>query len=506
MRHGTVRGGGERAGGGRGRRCRGGAGPLSPAELAQLRPAIEAAFFVARTGADATPPVAPPTALRPFLSFRRLSNRALERALRVLDEDEEFRHRVRDAVDVDDVGEAGWLFLDRPPDWEERLGGLVDHAARAADEAGAVEQAARLGRELSRAVDERDEAFDRARAAVEERDQVGLERDDERERRTEAESRVVELEAALDGARQERADAVRDLKALEARATARLDELRQAQDALAQARRQVDALTSAELETDADELEGGDGDGIEPSRSAPAVVDGSEAAGQPPADLDRATLGRVVARAADAATQLSVALAEVASLVTPVDVGATAPPLPVVEAERSPAPAAGADRGRPVVAPPARRQPTALPVGIFDDTPEAALHLLRTPGATLAVDGYNVSLAGWPTLALAAQRHRLVDALGALAARTRCVVVVVFDGADVGAGLPGESRPRGVQVRFTAPDVEADDELLDLVDALPPTRPVVVASTDRRVADGARRRGANVISGAQLLGVLGVET
>ena len=144
-------------------------------------------------------------------------------------------------------------------------------------------------------------------------------------------------------------------------------------------------------------------------------------------------------------------------------------------------------------------------MGVFDDTSEAALHLLRTPGTTLAVDGYNVSLAGWPTLALSAQRRRLVDALDALAARTRCAVVVVFDGADVGAGLPGESRPRGVQVRFTPPDVEADDELLALVDALPPTRPMVVASSDRRVVDGTRRRGANVISSAQLLSVLGSE-
>ena len=175
--------------------------------------------------------------------------------------------------------------------------------------------------------------------------------------------------------------------------------------------------------------------------------------------------------------------------------------MPAVEPEppagaAAPEPAPGAASARP------RREPVAIPVGVFDDTPEAALHLLRHPGTTLAVDGYNVSLAGWPTLALSAQRRRLIDALEALAARTGCGVVVVFDGADVGAGLPGESRPRGVQVRFTAPGVEADDELLALLDALPVDRPVTVASSDRRVADGARRRGATVISGPQLLAVL----
>jgi predicted RNA-binding protein with PIN domain len=441
--------------------------------------------------------------LRPFLSFRRLSNRALERARRVLDEDEDFRHRVRDAVDVDDVGEASWLFLDRPEGWEDRLGGLLDDATREADGAEAVEQAARLGRELSRAVDERDEAFDRARSAAEERDRVRAERDDERSRRGEAEARVAELEAALEGARAERAAAVRDLKGIEARAAARLDELRQAQEALAAARRQVDDLTFTDVETEA--VGPGDGNPTEESRTSDPA-DAAEVVEDGSSGLDRAALGRVVAAASEAANHLSAALAEAAALVAPAEQLVPAQTTTPGEPGGGTTPTAAVDDRPEVTAAPARRQPTALPVGVFDDTPEAALHLLRTPGATLAVDGYNVSLAGWPTLALSAQRHRLVDALGALAARTRCLVVVVFDGADVGAGLPGESRPRGVQVRFTPPDVEADDELLALVDALPPTRPVVVASSDRRVADGSRRRGANVISGVQLLAVLGADS
>ena len=89
--------------------------------MARLRPALEAAFAVARAGLDADPPVPPPTALRPFLSFRRLSGRALDRAAKVLDEDEAFRERVRDAVEADAVGDAGWLYLDRPDGWQDRL-------------------------------------------------------------------------------------------------------------------------------------------------------------------------------------------------------------------------------------------------------------------------------------------------------------------------------------------------------------------------------------------------
>jgi rRNA-processing protein FCF1 len=84
---------------------------------------------------------------------------------------------------------------------------------------------------------------------------------------------------------------------------------------------------------------------------------------------------------------------------------------------------------------------------------------------------------------------------------SRAVIVVdlVFDSAEV---LPlsrtGARRARGITVRFTAPDVEADDALLELADRYPPHRPVIVASNDRRVRDGARERGANVLSAAQL--------
>jgi rRNA-processing protein FCF1 len=66
---------------------------------------------------------------------------------------------------------------------------------------------------------------------------------------------------------------------------------------------------------------------------------------------------------------------------------------------------------------------------------------------------------------------------------------------------PGTRRAIGVTVRFTPSDIEADDALLEMVDRYPHGRPVIVASNDRRVRDGARRRGANVLSAEQLLAV-----
>ncbi|WP_420121189.1 NYN domain-containing protein, partial [Nakamurella sp.] len=109
------------------------------------------------------------------------------------------------------------------------------------------------------------------------------------------------------------------------------------------------------------------------------------------------------------------------------------------------------------------------------------------PGTHLIVDGYNVSKTGFAELSLADQRDRLVRQLSALAARTSAEVTVVFDGAAVTTTRP---FARGVRVLFSAPGVQADDVIADLVRAEPTGRPVVVISSDRRVADHAVRTGA----------------
>ena len=58
-------------------------------------------------------------------------------------------------------------------------------------------------------------------------------------------------------------------------------------------------------------------------------------------------------------------------------------------------------------------------------------------------------------------------------------------------------RP-AVRVRFSPPGVEADDVIIELAGSIPAIRPVIVASSDRRVRDGARRHGANLLGARQL--------
>jgi len=148
-----------------------------------------------------------------------------------------------------------------------------------------------------------------------------------------------------------------------------------------------------------------------------------------------------------------------------------------------------------------RRRAVPLPPGVFDDSAEAAEHLVRANGVIVLVDGYNATISAWPDLPLAEQRSRLVDALAELAARTGADATVVFDGAHEPSPAVRPARSP-VKVRFSPPDVPADDVILDLVDAAPLHRPVVVASDDRAVQEGAAQRGANVISRAQLLSTL----
>ncbi|MBO0694173.1 MAG: NYN domain-containing protein, partial [Acidimicrobiaceae bacterium] len=150
----------------------------------------------------------------------------------------------------------------------------------------------------------------------------------------------------------------------------------------------------------------------------------------------------------------------------------------------------------------ARRQPQPLPPAVFEDSPEAAAHLVRS-GVLLLVDGYNISLFAWPELSLPDQRHRMTTSLAELAARTGASVRVVFDG-DEQVAYPetrgGVRTP--VRVLFSTPGVDADEVIIGLVEEHPHDRPVVVATNDRRVQDEVRRRGANVLTISQLLGLL----
>jgi predicted RNA-binding protein with PIN domain len=206
--------------------------------------------------------------------------------------------------------------------------------------------------------------------------------------------------------------------------------------------------------------------------------------------FDAAALSARINEASEAARALSASLADAARVVA----GAAGGP------RHDTAPAAAAPTAERQESRPART-PARLPPAVLDDSPQAVDHLLRLPGAVVLVDGYNASQTAWPERSIAEQRSRLVDALAGLHARTGVEVDVVFDGAS-DAGATTMAPRSSVRVRFSPAGVDADDVVLALVDEYPVGRPLVVASSDRRVREGARSRGANVVTSAQLIGAL----
>jgi predicted RNA-binding protein with PIN domain len=462
-----------------------GAAPGIPAR--QLRQAIEAALRVARQGEEADPIEPAPPALRRYVSFARLPAPALDAARRVIDDDDEFRSRVADAVTADEVGEAGWLWLNRPPGWEERLGEVVGRAERRREDASA----ARDERSLRRKIDELEEALRRLDvAAAGDRQQalaLRAEVDAERSRRRAA-ARVAEehqagrsaAEANLERATAELAQLAGELAQLAGEQARVTDERDLALARVAELEHQLTQLARADRTRPA-ENPASDVGGAEPF----AAGDGVPEAVVPAApEVDREALTRTIAAA-------SAALAEASALLEGAPAGSRPPSIGIP----------AADEVRPALRRPPTRQRVKLPGGVLDDGVEAAEHLVRVPNALLLVDGYNISNALAPGQTLKEQRSRLVDALSELQARTGTAVEVVFDGAPGPDTWITGGRPP-VHVQFSPPGVEADDVLVERIASLPATRPVILATSDRDLRDRARRHGANLLGARQLLAVM----
>ncbi|WP_338908405.1 NYN domain-containing protein [Streptomyces nigra] len=148
---------------------------------------------------------------------------------------------------------------------------------------------------------------------------------------------------------------------------------------------------------------------------------------------------------------------------------------------------------------PGRMTPKDIAARALSEHDPAILdQLLALPQAHLVVDGYNVTKTGYPQMPLEKQRLRLLGQLSQLAAQTGAEVTCVFDGAELAAPVL-LAPPRGVRVLFSKPGVTADELIRQLVRAEPPGRPVIVASTDREVADGVARAGARPVVSAVLL-------
>ena len=461
---------------------------LSGAEADELlRPAAELAIEIAQAATRQQPPLDVPRGLRPLLGHARLTRAALATARRVVEADPEFRSRVAAAAESPGaesaLGRAGALWLRRPDGWEAELGALVQQAraAAAAEDERALERTAQRrlrhaeeARERAeRAADEARRGTEAARAELQEERRL---RRNAEERSSQAARHTASLDEQLASARR-RAEAASEEAAALAEAEAAMSAvLAAAEGELGELRAEVAALRAALTEHQA-------------SAQAPAAPP-TEAGG----GADLRDLGEAVADASAAAVALGAALGRAAAALADGTAAEGGRPPPSRRDGTTKAVAATSTHPRSR----AQRRPARLPPFVLDDSPEAAEHLVGLPNVAVLVDGYNATLSTWPDLPLPEQRVRLVDALSELAARTGARTEVVFDGAEVAIGSPAVSAVRSlVKVSFTAPGVEADDVIIARARALP--LPVVVASNDRRVREGASAAGANVLGIEQLL-------
>jgi predicted RNA-binding protein with PIN domain len=408
---------------------------------------------------------------------------------RTVDSDDAFRERVAASVNEDLVGRLGWLWLSRPSGWEADAADLV--SAKEADASAAAEE--RQERTAARRLEAAEAATRRATGELASvRAELALAQDRRSELeslRTRLERKVAQLQTELDGARRrvvetegERADASARAAAADERTTelrARLGVV-EAQRAEADARARVAeaALELARL--------GGEAPGAAPSPPVSSPPERSTDWADAPA------LVAALNEAAAATERLGQALAAAASAVGPLRADEECWPTEI-DVATEPVASGALGRARRT----RRRTPMRLPGGLFADTTEAAIHLVRQPDVLLIVDGYNVAKLGWPDESLPIQRERLLDALDELVARYATSVHVVFDGADVVPAGPG--RRRHVRVEFSPAGVSADDVIVELAESLPAERAVIVATNDGEVRAGARAAGANVLSSQQLL-------
>jgi predicted RNA-binding protein with PIN domain len=151
---------------------------------------------------------------------------------------------------------------------------------------------------------------------------------------------------------------------------------------------------------------------------------------------------------------------------------------------------------------PERRGPLPVPAGRGADDPETLAAWLTAPDVLVLVDGYNVSKheRGFPDRTLEDQRTLLLDLCRRVARRYGAEIVVVFDGASV-APVPTRLPLGPVGVVFTDAGRTADDEIVARVNATPPSRPVVMVSSDNELRERSAALGATVTRAPALLGL-----
>ena len=146
------------------------------------------------------------------------------------------------------------------------------------------------------------------------------------------------------------------------------------------------------------------------------------------------------------------------------------------------------------------RHPVVVPANV-KRARAIAEYLLAVPAVSVLVDGYNYAFRLWPESKqdIGAARRRLERQMHELADRDSIDVTVVWDGIQEPDAVPRRRRSYradegGASVVFSSIGFTADDTIVLWCKNLQPTRPIVVVTADRELAQRVGRVGANVIT------------
>ena len=160
-----------------------------------------------------------------------------------------------------------------------------------------------------------------------------------------------------------------------------------------------------------------------------------------------------------------------------------------------------AKRGAQAIGKGEGRRRIRLPSTVRPDSAEAAHHLLEADDVVLIVDGHGMLSAGRRNESSSVRAAATIDALSTLANKYSASIEVVFDGNEIEADGSLGSR-RNVRVRFARGGVGVGEVLMRLCDTFPGSQALVLASSDRRVREAARRARINLLSADQLTAAL----
>lgn len=117
---------------------------------------------------------------------------------------------------------------------------------------------------------------------------------------------------------------------------------------------------------------------------------------------------------------------------------------------------------------------------------------------TLIVDGYNLYFTGMHSDAqekhLQRIRNAVIEAVARYCAGRSIKAIIFFDGGPGGKHMPRIQREKGVEIRFSEPVGDADQDIMRAVAKAHNPSEIRVVTSDRKIGRFVEREGAAVIS------------